>query len=83
MANDRVFFRRLSDVHPRFGTPAFAIVASSACAILLAATGTFEQLLTYVVFAGWMFYMLGAATISSTGARVRPRAGRTPCLSIL
>ena len=63
MARDGVFFRRLADVHPRFGTPAFAIIVSSAWAILLAATGTFEQLLTYVVFAGWIFYALGAASI--------------------
>ena len=63
MAKDRVFFSRLADVHPRFGTPAFAIIVSSAWAILLAATGTFEQLLTYVVFAGWIFYGLGAASI--------------------
>ena len=35
----------------------------SAWAILLAATGTFEQLLTYVVFTGWLFYALGAASI--------------------
>ena len=63
MAKDRVFFSRLADVHPRFGTPAFAIIVSSAWAILLAATGTFEQLLTYVVFAGWIFYALGAASI--------------------
>ncbi|HET7276093.1 MAG TPA: hypothetical protein VFI91_13070, partial [Longimicrobiaceae bacterium] len=26
-------------------------------------TGTFEQLLTYVVFSGWIFYALGAASI--------------------
>jgi APA family basic amino acid/polyamine antiporter len=63
MARDRVFFSRLADLHPRFGTPAFAIVFSSAWAIVLAATGTFEQLLTYVVFAGWIFYALGAASI--------------------
>src|SRR5439155_275731 len=47
----------------RSGTPAFAILAGSAWAILLAATGTFEQLLTYVVFTGWLFYALGAASI--------------------
>ena len=26
-------------------------------------TGTFEQLLTYVVFIGWIFYALGAAAV--------------------
>ena len=75
MARDGVFFRRLADVHPRYGTPAFAIIVSSAWAILLAATGTFEQLLTYVVFAGWIFYALGAASIF-VYRRLRPAARR-------
>jgi APA family basic amino acid/polyamine antiporter len=63
MANDGVFFQKLGEVHPRFRTPAFAVVAGSAWAAVLAASGTFEQLLTYVVFTGWIFYGLGAAAI--------------------
>jgi APA family basic amino acid/polyamine antiporter len=63
MARDEVFFHQLAKVHPRFRTPAFAVLAGSSWAILLAATGTFEQLLTYVVFTGWLFYALGAASI--------------------
>jgi basic amino acid/polyamine antiporter, APA family len=63
MARDGVFFHQLAKVHPRFRTPAFAVMAGSAWAVLLAATGTFEQLLTYVVFTGWLFYALGAASI--------------------
>ena len=63
MARDGVFFRKLAEVHPRFRTPAFAIAASGAWATLLAVSGTFEQLLTYVVFAGWIFYGLGAMSI--------------------
>jgi APA family basic amino acid/polyamine antiporter len=63
MARDGLFFRRLADVHPRHGTPAFAIATSSLWAAVLAATGTFEQLLTYVVFVGWIFYALGAAAV--------------------
>jgi APA family basic amino acid/polyamine antiporter len=63
MARDGLFFHRLAEVHRRFHTPAFAILAGSAWAAILAATGTFEQLLTYVVFTGWLFYALGAATI--------------------
>jgi APA family basic amino acid/polyamine antiporter len=50
-------------VHPRFETPAFAIVALAVWSALLAASGTFEQLLTYVVFTGWAFYALGALSI--------------------
>ncbi len=63
MARDGVFFERLAIVNPRFGTPAFAIAAIAIWSALLAATGTFEQLLTYVVFTGWIFYALGALSI--------------------
>src|SRR5213593_4570059 len=63
MARDGLFFHQLARIHPRFRTPAFAVMAGSAWAIVLAATGTFEQLLTYVVFTGWLFYALGAASI--------------------
>ena len=63
MARDGVFFARLSQVSPRFGTPAFAILAGSAWAMVMAATGSFDQLLTYVVFAAWIFYGLGALSI--------------------
>jgi APA family basic amino acid/polyamine antiporter len=63
MARDGVFFRRFAEVHPLYGTPAVAIVAGSLWAMVLAATGTFEQLLTYVVFIGWVFYGLGALSV--------------------
>jgi APA family basic amino acid/polyamine antiporter len=63
MARDGVFFQRLAIVHPRFGTPAFAISAIALWAIVLAVSGTFEQLLTYVVFTGWIFYALGALSV--------------------
>jgi APA family basic amino acid/polyamine antiporter len=63
MANDGLFFRKLAEVHPRFGTPAFAIAVGSVWAMILAAAGTFTELLTYVVFSGWIFYGLCAATI--------------------
>jgi len=63
MARDGVFFARLSEVSPRFGTPAIAIIAGSAWAMVMAATGSFDQLLTYVVFAAWIFYGLGALSI--------------------
>lgn len=63
MARDGVFFRRLAFLHPTTGTPALAIIVSSVWAMALAATGTFEQLLTYVVFTGWIFYALGAVSL--------------------
>ena len=63
MAKDGLFFQRLAQVHPRFGTPAFAVVAGAVWAALLAASGTFQQLLTYVVFVSWAFYALAAACV--------------------
>jgi APA family basic amino acid/polyamine antiporter len=63
MANDGVFFRRLADVHPRFGTPMMSIIALAVWAAILAASGTFVQLLTYVVFTGWIFYGLGGLAV--------------------
>jgi APA family basic amino acid/polyamine antiporter len=63
MARDGLFFKRLSEVHPRFGTPAFAVIAAATWSAVLAASGTFEQLLTYVVFIGWIFYGLAAACV--------------------
>jgi len=63
MAQDGLFFKRMGAIHPRYKTPAFAVIASCAWAAVLAASGTFDQLLTYVVFTGWAFYALGAAAI--------------------
>ncbi|MDZ7632363.1 MAG: amino acid permease [Gemmatimonadaceae bacterium] len=75
MARDGLFFRRLTEVHPRFGTPALAIITSCLWAIVLALSGTFEQLLTYVVFIGWIFYALGAAAVIALRIK-RPDAVR-------
>ncbi len=75
MAQDGLFFRKLAEVHPRFGTPAVSIIAGTVWAMVLAASGTFEQLLTYVVFVGWIFYALGAACVFVL-RRTRPDADR-------
>lgn len=63
MARDGVFFASLARVSPRFNTPAFAIVAGCVWAMVGAATGSFDQILTYVVFAAWIFYGLGALSL--------------------
>jgi N-acyl-D-aspartate/D-glutamate deacylase/amino acid transporter len=78
MARDGLFFRRLAEVHPRYGTPAIAIVGSGAWACLLALSGTFEQLFTFVVFAGWLFYGLAAAAIFSYRRKFTERPFSAP-----
>jgi basic amino acid/polyamine antiporter, APA family len=64
MASDGLFFKRVAQVHPRFRTPAFAIVAQSLWAVLLILFwGTFENLISYVVFTDWIFFGLAAASV--------------------
>jgi APA family basic amino acid/polyamine antiporter len=63
MAKDGLFFDSMSRIHPRFGTPALAVCAAGMWSAILAASGTYEQLLTYVVFIGWIFYALAAAAL--------------------
>jgi APA family basic amino acid/polyamine antiporter len=63
MARDGLFFKRVGGVHPRFKTPGFSLVLQALWASLLALTGTFEQLFTFAMFAGILFWVLAAAAI--------------------
>jgi APA family basic amino acid/polyamine antiporter len=63
MANDNLFFKKLAEVHPRFKTPASAIVALGVWSAVLACAGKFAELIGGVIFIGWIFYGLGAAAI--------------------
>jgi APA family basic amino acid/polyamine antiporter len=63
MANDNLFFKSLAEVHPRFRTPAAAIIALGIWSAVLACAGKFAELVGGVIFIGWIFYGLGAAAI--------------------
>lgn len=64
MARDGLFFRKVAEVHPRFRTPAVAILSQSAWAIVLILFwGTFENLISYVVFTDWIFFGLAGASV--------------------
>jgi APA family basic amino acid/polyamine antiporter len=63
MANDQLFFKKLAEVHPRFQTPAVAIVALGVWSAILASAGQFAELAGGAIFIGWIFYGLGAAAI--------------------
>jgi APA family basic amino acid/polyamine antiporter len=66
MANDKLFFRKLAEVHPRFKTPAAAVIGLgvwSAVLVCAGELGTFSKLIGGVIFIGWIFYGLGAAAI--------------------
>lgn len=61
MAQDGLAPRALAHVHPRYRTPAVAIVAQGLWASVLAATGVYRQLFTRVVYTEWLFFALMAA----------------------
>jgi APA family basic amino acid/polyamine antiporter len=64
VARDGYFFKKLGDVHPRFHTPALAIVVQAIMAILLLLVGgAFKDLFSLAIFAEWLFYMIAASTI--------------------
>jgi APA family basic amino acid/polyamine antiporter len=79
MAQDGVFFRSLARIHPRFRTPSACIVAGGVWATVLAFSGTYEQLGTYVIFAVFLFHAAtGAAVIVLRRKQPdRPRPYRT------
>jgi basic amino acid/polyamine antiporter, APA family len=62
MAKDRVFFSQFAQ-NSKYGTPVFALIAQGTWAAVLMWSGTYEQLFTYVIFTGWMFYGLTAAGV--------------------
>jgi APA family basic amino acid/polyamine antiporter len=55
-ARDGLFFRVVGDVHPRFETPHISIAVQGVWAAVLAVSGSYERLFSYVVFAAWIFY---------------------------
>jgi APA family basic amino acid/polyamine antiporter len=58
MAKDGLFFKSVARIHPRFNVPSNAIVAQCIIAVILAMSGTFEQVLTYMGFALGIFPVL-------------------------
>lgn len=62
-AADGTFSKSFSRVHPRFHTPAVAIVALGIWGGLLTLSGTYEQITAYVVFGSWGFYALTALAV--------------------
>jgi APA family basic amino acid/polyamine antiporter len=63
MAADGMFFAPLARIHPRYRTPAAAIVVFAAWAIVLMLSGTFAQLVDYTVFGDWIFFGLSGVAL--------------------
>lgn len=63
MAADGLFFGAAQRLHPRFRTPVAALAVQAAWAIVLTLSGTYGQLLDYVVFGDWIFFGLCGVTL--------------------
>jgi APA family basic amino acid/polyamine antiporter len=65
MAEDGIFFKKLAEVHPRWHTPVWAMLAQVvwALAVLLFFRGLFDEIITFVTFTDIAFMGLAGASI--------------------
>jgi len=63
MARDGLFFKIADGIHPKFLTPARALIFQGVLASLMALSGTFEELTNLFIFAGWIFYGLAVLAL--------------------
>jgi APA family basic amino acid/polyamine antiporter len=63
MAEDGLFFRGVAWVHPRTRVPVVAIALQGVLALLIALSGTYEQILNYVTSVDFIFFGLTALTL--------------------
>jgi basic amino acid/polyamine antiporter, APA family len=75
MARDNLFFHSAGRLHPRHKTPAVALVVQAVWTCLLCLSGTYSQLLNFVIFAALLFYMLTTIGLFALRFR-RPTAER-------
>lgn len=90
MARDGLFLPMAATLHPRYNTPARAIVLQAAFASLLVALGTFEQIVSYFIFVVVIFIALTVAAIfvlrrrgDSESSYLTPGYPATPIIFLL
>jgi APA family basic amino acid/polyamine antiporter len=82
MAEDRLFFSAIAKVHPATRVPIVAIAVQGVVAVVIALTGTYEKILSYVVSVDFIFFGLtglalfvfrrGSSVSQSLGPSVSP-----------
>ena len=58
MARDRLFFRKVAGLHPTYKTPVVSLMVQMVWTCILCLSGTYGQLLDYIIFAVLVFYIL-------------------------
>jgi len=75
MSKDGLFFSKVGTVNPKYHTPAVSLMVQAVWAGLLTLSGTYNELLEYVIFAAVLFYILTIAGLFWL-RRIRPDAPR-------
>jgi len=75
MAKDGLFFRNVAKLHPKYKTPAVSLMVQMVWACLLCVSGSYGQLLDYIIFAVLVFYILTIVGLFVL-RKTRPEANR-------
>lgn len=76
MARDGLFFKQLANVNEKSMVPVVSIIVQGIVSMLLALSGTFDQLTDYVVFSSWIFYAMVTGVVFVLRKRI-PDAPRS------
>jgi basic amino acid/polyamine antiporter, APA family len=58
MSRDGLFFKSVGKLHPRYKTPVAGLLVQCLWTVLLCVSGSYSQLLDYIIFAELVFYIL-------------------------
>jgi len=61
MSRDGLFFKSVGKLHPRYHTPTAGLIVQACWTVLLCVSGSYSQLLDYIIFAVLVFYILTIA----------------------
>jgi APA family basic amino acid/polyamine antiporter len=78
MAADGVFFRSVARIHPTTRVPIVAIALQGVVAVIITLSGTYEQILSYVVSTDFIFFGLTGLALFVFRRRQPPGEFRTP-----
>ncbi|MEK6374848.1 MAG: amino acid permease [Acidobacteriota bacterium] len=78
MAADGVFFRAVAKIHPKTHVPIVAIALQGIVAVVITLSGTYEQILGYVVSTDFIFFGLTGLALFVFRRRQPPGEFRTP-----
>ena len=78
MAEDGLFFKTVGRLHPKTKVPILAIVLQGLCAILIAFSGRYEQILNYVVSVDFIFFGATALCIFVFRRRMKATSVAAP-----